>query len=262
LPIEPLSRARKTLVRSLHRKKGRFESGAFLAEGERLVSELAKSPGGLRFLFGTSDRIGWIEERFGGAQCFAIDNDDADLFATEQAQGIGAVVDIPAGRSFEELARGSGPVIYLDGVSDPGNAGTILRTAEWFGADGVAFGSGSVDPFNPKAVRASMGAIFHMPVADGVGPADLMSSGLPVVALDAGGDELLGSSPLPRHAIYVVGSEAHGITPAIRDGARLVGIGGEGRVESLNAAIAAAILLYEIFRPATYPPEASRSGRP
>jgi len=253
LPIEQLSRSRKTLVRSLHRRKGRVEEGAYLAEGERLLGELAKSPRGLRFVFATEDYAGRLARMFPGVECCVVDGDGGDLFATENAQGVGAVVDIPLPTSLADLAAAGAPVIYLDGIADPGNAGTILRTAEWFGVAGVAFGTGSVDPYNPKVVRASMGAIFHAPIAADVSPADIAACaaglGVPVIALEAGGTELLGEIVLPRRAIYVVGSEAHGISAEIRANARPVAIGGLGSVESLNAAIAAAILLYEIFRP-------------
>jgi TrmH family RNA methyltransferase len=251
LQLVPLSRAKKTLIRSLHRRKGRQEEGLYLAEGERLLTELAKNPAGARFLFATSDRAEWLASLIPDADCFLIDDADAALFATEQAQGVGAVVEMPALTTLSQLATSRRALLYLDGIADPGNAGTILRTAEWFGVDGIIFGGGSVDPFNPKAVRATMGAIFHVAMACDAEPEDVMALGLPVIALDAGGREQLGAAMLPERAIYVVGSEAHGISPGIRAGARLVSIGGSGKVESLNAAIAAAILLYEISRSST-----------
>jgi TrmH family RNA methyltransferase len=146
------------------------------------------------------------------------------------------------------IAAAGAPLLFLDRLADPGNAGTILRTAEWFGAAGVLFGEGSVDPYNPKVVRATMGAIFRLPIALGVSIAELRSLDLPLYALDAGGEEPLGRHPLPMHALYAVGSEAHGVDDELLPHARILRIGGGGAAESLNAAIAASILLYEIFR--------------
>lgn len=261
--LSPLSLSRKSLIRSLHRKKGRVEEGAFLAEGERLLSELAKNPHGVRFLFGVRERAELLADQFPGIPCFTIDGDGAGLFATEQSQGVGAVVDIPPTATLDALAAGGAPIIYLDRIADPGNAGTIVRTAEWFGIDRVIFGEGTVDPYNPKGVRATMGALFHMQIVADVTPAALVALGLPIIALDAGGRENLDEATLPRHAIYVVGSEAHGLSPEIRSAARLLAIAGRGTVESLNAAIAAGILLYQLSRFGVItPPTASQPDRP
>jgi TrmH family RNA methyltransferase len=150
--------------------------------------------------------------------------------------------------SLEVLVEAGGPILFLDRIADPGNAGTIIRTAEWFGLAGVALSTGSVDLYNPKLVRATMGAIFRLPIVESVDPADLRLPGLPIVALDADADEYLGTVELPRHAVYVVGSEAHGLDVRIRSTSRMLAIGGRGDGESLNAAVAAAVLCYELSR--------------
>ena len=243
-----LSLSRSTQVRSLHRKKGRSEERAFLAEGERLLEELAGVPERVRYLFGTRDRVDWLMGRFPDAEVYEIDGEGNRLFATENAQGVGGVVEMPEPATAADIAAVDAPVIFLDRLADPGNAGTILRTAEWFGAAGVLFGEGSVDPYNPKVVRATMGAIFRLPIALDVPIAALHPLEIPLHALDAGGEEQLGMHPLPVHAIYAVGSEAHGVSAELRPHARLLRIAGGGGGESLNAAIAASILLYEIFR--------------
>ncbi len=244
---QKLSHARASLVRSLQRRKGRQEEGAYLAEGERLLDELAGNPSGVRFLFGMPERLAWIRMRFPGFPLFCVDAGKAGtLFATDHAQGVGAVVEIPGPVAFRQLAATGEPLLYLDRLADPGNVGTILRTAEWFGIGGVLFGQGTVDCYNPKVVRSSMGAIFRLPIIEDVGVPELCASGLPLVALDGGGRESLGSAQLPRHGIYIVGNEAHGVAPELLEHARPVAIAGNGRGESLNAAIAAAILLYEI----------------
>jgi RNA methyltransferase, TrmH family len=246
--IAPLSQARATLIRSLHRKKGRIAEGAFLAEGERLLSELPANGGSVRWFFAEPDNITWIEARFPDAAIYEIERSERSLFATEHAQGVGAVVEISATPTIEELAARMPPLLLLDSLADPGNVGTIIRTAEWFGMGGVLLGPGTVDLYNPKTVRATMGAVFRLPVLEEVDPQMVLQLGLPLIALDASADEYLGETTLPRRGIYIIGSEAHGVSPELLGESRPVAIRGGGQVESLNAAIAAAILCYELSR--------------
>jgi TrmH family RNA methyltransferase len=243
-----LSQGRAKLVRSLHRGKGRRQEGAYLAEGLRLLDELAGSPARVRFLFGTAKHWEWLAGRFPGEEIGTIGDDDDALFATEHAQGVGAVVEMPEPADPRAMAAAPGPLVYLDALADPGNVGTILRTAEWFGLRRVLFGPGSVDPYNPKVVRSSMGAIFRMELAGDVGADALRDLDRPIFALDAGGTHVLGRSPLPENAIYIVGGEAHGVSPEIMKIAELLTIRGRGEGESLNAAVAGSILFYELSR--------------
>ena len=133
-------------------------------------------------------------------------------------------------------------VVALDGVQDPGNVGTIVRLAAAFDA-GVALLPGCADPFSPKAIRASAGAILNVPIA-AVTAQQLIDTGRPLLYADAAGAP---EAP-PRDAILVLGSEGQGVSAAIREGGRAVGIRTTGRVESLNVAAAAAILLWQAFR--------------
>jgi len=243
-----LSLSRARLIRALHRGKGRRQEGAYLAEGLRLLDELARSDASPRFLFATDRHAPWLLERFPGVDLFIIDDDAPSLFATENAQGAGAVIDMSDPPSLAESAGRPGPLIYLDALADPGNVGTILRTAEWFGFRTILFGQGSVDPYNPKVVRSSMGSIFRMELLEDISHQDVLDLGRSVFALDAGGPHVLGQSILPSDAVYVVGGEAHGVSPVLRSHADLLTIPGSGGVESLNAAIAASILLYELSR--------------
>ncbi|HVZ41750.1 MAG TPA: RNA methyltransferase [Candidatus Kapabacteria bacterium] len=250
------------MIRSLHRRKGREAERAYLAEGERLLDELAADSGALRFLFCHADRLEWLLSRFPGAECCVMESADSGLFGTENAQGVGAVVTMPEPVSARAIADAGGPLLYLDRIADPGNLGTIIRTAEWFGLRGLLLGAGCADPFNPKVVRSTMGAIFRLPIADRVPLETVLELGRPLVALDAGGGDTLGSAPLPRNALYVVGSEAHGVDAALAERGRRLAIAGGERGESLNAAVAAAILLYELRRGGTIePPSARRTDR-
>ena len=133
-------------------------------------------------------------------------------------------------------------------MGDPGNLGTILRTAGWFGARGVLLGRGCVDPFNDKVVRATAGSLFHVPL---IGDVDLpvtlgaaRAAGFRVVVADAAGAIDLPDWRPPGRSIIVLGSETHGPSPSVRAAADLaVRVPRFGRGESLNVAIAAGILL-------------------
>ncbi|MCE7934346.1 MAG: RNA methyltransferase [Chlorobi bacterium CHB2] len=245
----PLSNTLAKLVRSLHRRKGRREQGAFLAEGERLIRELAQNPASVEFLFGMEDRAEWLQEQFGTRiPIHLVGWGNDSLFATENAQGVGAVVRIPEPIPPQQALSEPKPWLYLDALADPGNVGTIIRTAAWFGWGGVMLGEGTADLYNPKTVRATMGAMFTLPVCADIPFETLAAANRPLIALDGNGTEQLGQTPLPPNGIFVIGNEAHGISQHVRQQATLLRIPGGGDVESLNAAMASSILCYELFR--------------
>jgi TrmH family RNA methyltransferase len=180
----------------------------------------------------------------------------AGLSETVAPQGIVAVC-AALGRPVAEAVRGTRLVAVLAGVSDPGNAGTVIRVADAAGAGAVVFAGETVDPHNGKCVRASTGSIFH--VALGVAPdphravTACHQAGLQVLAADAGAgrnlDDLVDAGGLAAPTAWLFGSEAHGLDPdllAVADHA--VAIPLYGRAESLNLATAAAICLYASAR--------------
>jgi TrmH family RNA methyltransferase len=137
--------------------------------------------------------------------------------------------------------------VVAAGVADPGNVGTILRSAEAAGAGAVVLTEGTVDAFNPKVVRASAGALFHVPVVGDVPAADLALLGVPLLGAVAAGGRAYDEAPLDQPCALVLGSEAHGLPPGLRlDG--LVTIPHRGRAESLNVAMAATVLCFEAAR--------------
>jgi TrmH family RNA methyltransferase len=227
----------------LHRRKGRDAEGCFLVEGERAVAEVAGDPG-VRFLFGSEERSTLWRQLSPEVEFYV--TDDASLFATEHPQGIGAVVGRPATMTLDELLERR-PVLVLDAIADPGNVGTIVRAVEWFGLGGIVLLPGTADPYSPKSVRSSMGAIVRCRLASS-SVQEIVDCGEELIALDAGGAFRLGAAELPQRALYIVGSEAHGISDTIVAHARLVAIPGRGHVESLNASVAAGILCYELSR--------------
>ncbi len=242
-----LSLSLAALVRSLHRRKGRLAEGAFLAEGRRLISELPASPASVRFLFAEQEAADNLPNGLEEVPLYIVPPRSSGLFATDNAQGIGAVVEIPESARFDHLSTNPGPLLYLDQMADPGNFGTILRTADWFAHRSILLSPGSVDPYNPKSVRATMGSIFRMELALDVAAEDLVRSGRPLIALDTGGTDRLGpESRLPQDAIYIIGGEAHGVSEELLQHARPLAIQQLGGGESLNAAVATGILLYTL----------------
>jgi TrmH family RNA methyltransferase len=143
-------------------------------------------------------------------------------------------------------------LLFLDAVSDPGNLGTILRSAEAMGATGVVLGSGTVDPFNPKVVRASAGAVFHVPVVESVALAEVRALGYRVLATsshDQPGSVSLRDADLGGAVCLVLGSEAHGVDSAHTANIdHWIRVEHAGRAESLNVAMAATIISYEMAR--------------
>jgi TrmH family RNA methyltransferase len=164
-------------------------------------------------------------------------------------------VDVPLDAAFEAARGGVGLVAICADVRDPGNAGTLLRTADAMGADAVVLAGHSVDAYNPKTVRASVGSLFHLPVTIEPGPATVVraarAAGLSVVAADGGGELTLeqAATILAGPTAWLFGNEAWGLPPelaALAD--HRVRIPIRGRAESLNLATAAAICLHESAR--------------
>jgi RNA methyltransferase, TrmH family len=181
----------------------------------------------------------------------------AALATTEAPQGVIALVRAPVW-AFDDLfpasmdpAAAPALVVVLDAIQDPGNAGNIVRTAEAFGATGVLFPKGTVSPFNAKTLRASAGSLFRVPFLAGVEPqavqATLTRHQLDVYAAMPRAKKSLSEADFTRPMALVVGSEGQGVSPLLQDLATGVRIPTQA-VESLNAAMAAGVLLYEVSR--------------
>lgn len=255
-----LTRREERLLRSLRQRKARETEGLFLAEGVRAVEDLVASPLPVRLAvaassLGDTPRGQALMDALarGGVTLRAVpDRELAALADTETPQGILAVAPIPrAGLDALPVeAHDPAVVLVLDAVQDPGNFGTLARTAEALGAVGLVALPGTVDPWNPKSVRAAMGSTFRLPVVeaawDDLAPW-LARRGVRTLAA------VVGAGPLgdgrPRRAALVLGNEGAGVgdeTRARADAA--VGIPLRGRAESLNVAAAGAILLHELLR--------------
>ena len=167
------------------------------------------------------------------------------LTDTKTSQSVIGLFERPQWRADQILSRGDAIVVALDGVQDPGNVGTIIRLAAAFDAAGVIRLPGCADPFGPKAIRASAGAILSVPIVS-MTTDELLAIKKPIYVADADGV----ANELPT-GILVLGSEGQGVSRALRQRAKAVAIDTSGRVESLNVAAAAAIFLWRSFRKRT-----------
>lgn len=250
------SRSQTKRWRALGRRKGREELGLAVAEGPRLLEELLASPVRVRHVLWTRDpapaagTVALLDRcREAGVPCEEVDPGQlSELADTVTPQGILAIVEIPR-RRWEDLPGGD--LLVLDAVQDPGNLGTLLRTAEAMGVRGAVTLEGTVDPWNPKVVRASAGSVFRLPIVCETRPevvGRLRRGGWSVWAADAEGEPLVRGGPLPARIALVLGNEGAGISPELVDAAdRRVAVELVGGVESLNVAVAAAILMDRIF---------------
>jgi TrmH family RNA methyltransferase len=249
-----------TLARDLRRRKARERQQLFVAEGVRTVEELARSSLVIRGVLAAPQ----LEETLRGtallaelgARGIAAERVDHREFAsaaeTESPQGILAVAEVPA-RSLGPLAsRASLRVLVLDAVQDPGNVGTIVRTAAALGADATMALPGTVDLWNAKVVRSGMGAHFHhLCLAGTWDDLDTFRRQVPLDlwAADATGEPVSRSTAAPARVAVVVGNEGGGLSSEARERAtRLVAIPIAQPVDSLNVAVAAGILLHELSR--------------
>ena len=174
----------------------------------------------------------------------------AEIASTEATQGVIALVRPPAW-TLDQLLRGRSLVVVLDGVQDPGNAGAIVRAAEAFGGTGAAFLKGSVSPYNPKSLRASAGSLFRLPVVAHADPSLLLAAidhkRIALYAAVPRAKKGIADARLAESCAIIIGGEGRGVSAALLDRATAVRIPTSG-VESLNAAVAAGVLLYEARR--------------
>ena len=230
----------------------REEDRRFLAEGPQAVREALAGEGRLEALFAVNE-IDPLVVQAGrsGAEVHLVSEDVMGrLTSTVTPQGlVGVVPHVDVG--LEALATGC--VAVLHEVRDPGNAGTVLRSADAAGAEGVVFTETSVDVYNPKTVRASAGSLFHLPVVRGVSTSDalahLRGRGFRILAMSADGTEDIYDEDLWGPVAFVFGNEAHGLPEeVIRQADAVVRVPHAGRAESLNLAAAATVCLFEWAR--------------
>jgi TrmH family RNA methyltransferase len=256
---EVITSAANPLLKQVRRalsRGGLTDDGAAVAETFHLLEEALRSGCEVPVVLAAESMEAAVERvvrrRNGIRELVVADSIFNRLASTESSQGVIALVRPPQWTP-EQLFTGCPLVVVLDGLQDPGNAGSIVRAAEAFGATGVLFVKGSVSPFNAKTLRASAGSLFRMPFV--FGP-DAMGARR---SLERHKVDIYATVPasancrtpahtdLTRPCALVIGNEARGVSEPLRTGAAGLSIP-TGQVESLNAAVACGILLYEAWR--------------
>ncbi len=236
-------------IKKLQQKKYRNEFGHFLVEGEHLLLELQKAAVHSPALLDSQLYVTAAHEHWQSpfrTQLIS-DRQMAQIADTQTPQGILAVV--PMAALTPPASAASERAIYLHEIQDPGNLGTILRTLAWFGNFRCLLSPGSVDPYNPKVVRASMGAIFHVPLELDVELDSLRTRYARIACLDMQGEPVQLAS-FQDADCYLFGNEARGVPREhlLALGARPFTIPGCGTIESLNLSATVNICVYELNR--------------
>lgn len=250
-------------VRRLARRhRARVDERAFVLEGPHVVDAALSAGVPIEVLFHEAGADAGLlaRARAAGVEVHELEPGTlarvTDVVTPQPVVAVAPWCDAPL-EAVLAAARAEGgparPVVVLLDVRDPGNAGTLLRTGEASGAAGVVVAGHSVDVFNPKCVRASVGALFHLPVAlvpdAGEALAGLRSTGLRVIATAASAHLAYDHCDLTGPIALLLGNEAAGLPPEVQSGVdEVVGIPIEGRAESLNVAAAGAVLCFEAAR--------------
>lgn len=247
-------------AKSLKQKKFREENRKYLIEGKRFVEEAIKEKIKVESFF-FSDKIYKVS---GGSQLIEkIDTGTNRIYEvsdklleeicdTENPQGIVAVIPME-NYSLDSVILENKSYVILEGIQDPGNMGTIIRTADAAGFDGIIALKGCVDIYNPKVLRSTMGSIFHIPIVLGVNNLDVFEAlkkhNLKTFATHLNGKCSYFDAPMSKGGAILIGNEANGLCEETSNMADvLVKIPMPGRAESLNASTAAALMMYEMLR--------------
>ena len=244
-----LSKSHIKAVTALHHKKFRREQNLFIAEGDKVVTELLRAGWNVRSLYATDEFFRGMagEVRTGKDTEFTLvkQSELTRISTLTTPQNVLAVVEM---KDPEPVNYEKGSKLVCDMISDPGNLGTIIRAADWFGIDEVICINGSAELYNPKVVQASMGSLFRMKIsyrdADELFMVNLANKSLPVYGTVLDGQSLYNEVPV-RDAFIVVGNEASGIPQEhYRYITRRITIPRHRNslAESLNAAVAAALV--------------------
>ena len=253
--IESLNSPHVARVKALIGSRGvkeRKAAGQFVAEGLQCAREALSSNNGPRIetLYLTNNGRSKVEEVADLAKFNVVDVSDEvikEMSETITPQGILAVCAIPQANLDSIQLNGSRRFIYLSEVQDPGNAGTILRSADAFAMDAVITSPGSVDMYSPKVVRSTAGSLWHIPVFESVVLDDVLAMGIKAFSLGAAGSKGLSQYQMSGDTLAVFGNEARGLTTGQNvESIEVVSIPMPGNAESLNLSAAASIVMYHL----------------
>lgn len=246
-------------IKGLHKRKARWDSQLFIVEGIKIIEEAIRSKLDLKYIVYTEKLLEAEEAR----EFFDLIKDEKNLIKTTEAilkeisdtenpQGVLGLVSFEK-RNLDQLFKEEGSFyLYLDELQDPGNMGTIIRSGDAFKLDGIIVGKGSVDPYNPKVVRSTMGSIFRVPLYFPQEDLEFLKrakgEGFKLITSSLEGEDL-GQLDLSSRSILVIGNEAKGAKKEIMDLSDLrTRIPMPGQAESLNAGVAASIIMYEAMK--------------
>lgn len=241
-----LSKSEVKYIQSLYHKKFRDEHGCFVMEGEKMINEiLSMKKDNVKILYALKD---WVTDNknllvSSDRQLHIVEPHEMEKISFHKtASPVLAVVHKPEMMPFSEV---NGPVIMLDTIQDPGNLGTIIRTADWFGITNILCSNGTADCYNPKVIQSTMGSIFRV----NIHYVDLMqvieeNKNIPVWVTSLDGKDISALHP-PEKFFLVIGNESKGVQQTIQlKATQKILIPGTGAAESLNAAVAAGIMMY------------------
>ena len=242
-----LSRNQIKFIQSLRQVKFRKEHGLFIAEGQKVVEELMGSAIDVRAVYAVRE---WVGEHGDMAGRTGTDLHEVSPAELGRISGLVtpnkvlALCRIP--EREDGLSADTPVVLALDGIRDPGNMGTIIRTADWFGLGEIICSEDCVEVWNPKVVQSTMGSIARVKVSY-TGLANYLSlAGKPVYATVPEGESIWVSKP--REGIFVIGNESQGVRQEVlRYATHRISIPGTGKAESLNASVAAGIIMAALF---------------
>lgn len=245
--ITSLKNPKVQVWKSLKERRGRRETGCFLVEGRKMVEEALQSSFRVEAVLADETRTNGLSLPGDVPAVLMPAHVLAAICDTKTPQGIAAVV------RMAETPPAGGRLVALDGVQDPGNVGTIVRTADAAGFDGVLLSGQCADVFSPKVLRATMGSIFRMNIRvteDLPGTlAELAGRGYSVISSQLDGEPFYSRKPVGERFVLIVGSEGNGVSDAVKAVAtHRVKLPMRGGAESLNAAVAAGIMMYELTR--------------
>ena len=245
--LEKITSARNPLVIMVRRAVARGEltaSGSMIAESVHLLEEAMRSGAEIERVIVSESATHRLPS---SVNALVLEDRLFDeIAATETSQGVMTLVK-PRRWTIGDLLPVQALIVVLDGLQDPGNAGSIVRAAEAFGATGVVFLKGTVSPYNPKTVRATAGSLFRIPFIEGMEASEFPDVKIPLYAATPRASLLASKADLKCSCAIAIGSEGHGVSATLSAAATPIAIPTVG-VESLNAAVAAGVLLYEARR--------------
>jgi RNA methyltransferase, TrmH family len=251
-----LSKNRVKKITSLHQKKYRREENQFIAEGEKVVFELLSSGWGISAVYGTQEFFnrmpGKVRIPKRAEVVLVTENELKKISALSTPQYVLAVAEIPSGENA--INYESGLKLLLDGISDPGNLGTIIRIADWFGVSEIICSENTADCFNPKVVQASMGSLFHLKLhyenLIEVLKENLSRKNLPVYGTVLDGEDIH-KQKFTGDSFIIAGNESSGISYELLSfitNKITIPSFNSSKAESLNVAVATGIVLSEFRR--------------